>query len=97
MPESKTRKEAVDRKAAKRRRETAAKRRENAKKFARISGTRDWVPWVFIPLGLFGVLWLILYYVASPYIPIMNAIGNWNFLVGIGAIAGAFVVATAWK
>ena len=97
MPESKIRKEAAEKKVAKRQRETAVKRQENAKKVARFTGTRDWVPWVFIPLGLLGVIWLILFYVAGSTIWGMRALGNWNFLIGIGCIAAAFVVSTAWK
>jgi len=97
VPESKVRKEAADKLAAKRRRDTAVKRQENAKKFARISGSRDWVPFVFVPLGLIGVVWLILYYVAGNTLWGMRSLGQWNFLIGIGCIAGAFIVATAWK
>ena len=97
MPESKVRKEAAEKKSVKRQHETAVKRQENAKKFVRLSGSRDWVPWVFVPLGLLGVIWLILYYVAGNTIWGMRSLGQWNFLIGIGAIAAAFVVSTAWK
>ena len=97
MPESKVRKEAADKKAAKRQHETAVKRQDNAKKFTRLSGARDWVPWVFVPLGLLGVIWLILYYVAGSSIWGMRTLGTWNFAIGIGCIAAAFIVATAWK
>lgn len=58
---------------------------------------RSWVPWVFVPLGLFGVLWLVVYYIGGAYIPFMKAMGNWNMLVGIGCMAASFVVATFWK
>jgi hypothetical protein len=97
VPESKVRKEAAGKKTAKRQHETATKQRENATKSVRLAGTRDWVPWVFVPLGLIGVIWLILYYVAGNVIWGMRSIGQWNFLIGIGCIAAAFVVATAWK
>jgi hypothetical protein len=91
------RKEAAAKKTAKRQHETVTKRQANAKKFARFSGSRDWVPWVFVPLGLLGVIWLILYYVAGTTLWGMRSLGQWNFLIGIGAIAAAFVVSTAWK
>ena len=97
MPESKVRKGAADKKAAKRQHQTAVKRSDNAKKFTRFSGARDWVPWVFVPLGLIGVIWLILYYVAGSQIWGIKTLGTWNFAIGIGCIAGAFVVATLWK
>ncbi|MCL2783667.1 MAG: cell division protein CrgA [Propionibacteriaceae bacterium] len=97
MPESKVRKEAASKKAAKHKRETAEKRQTNANKFTRFSGGRDWVPWVFVPVGLIGVIWLILYYVAGNVIWGMKTLGQWNFLIGIGCIAAAFIVSVAWK
>ena len=97
MPESKVRKEAAEKKATKRRYESAVARQENTKKSVRLAGTRDWVPWVFIPVGLLGVVWLILYYVAGQTLWGIRSLGNWNFAIGIGCIAAAFVIATAWK
>jgi len=97
VPESKVRKQAADKKVAKRKHQTDVKRSANVKKLTRISGARDWVPWVFVPLGLIGVIWLILYYVAGSSIWGMRTLGTWNFAIGIGCIAGAFVVATLWK
>ena len=97
MPESKVRKEAAEKKTAKRQYDTAVKRGENVKKSVRLKGTRDWVPWVFVPLGLLGVIWLIVYYVAGDAVWGMKSIGNWNFAIGIACIAAAFVVSTAWK
>ena len=97
MPESKVRKEAVEKKTAKRQRDTAVKRQENANKSVRFAGTRDWVPWVFVPLGLLGVVWLVLYYIVPNSIPGIRDLGSWNFLIGILLIAAAFVVSTAWK
>ena len=97
MPESKVRKEAASKKVAKRQHETAVKRQDNVQKTTRLKGVRDWVPWVFVPLGLIGVIWLILYYVAGNTIWGIRSLGTWNFAVGIGCIAAAFVVATAWK
>lgn len=97
MPESKVRKEAAKKKVAKHQHETATKRQENAKKHTRLVGTRDWVPWVFLPLGLLGVAWLIVFYVTNGSIWGMKVLGNWNFAIGIGLIASAFVVSTFWK
>jgi len=97
VPESKVRKEAAEKKTAKRQYDTAVKRGENVKKSVRLAGTRDWVPWVFVPLGLLGVIWLILFYVAGQSIWGMRTLGQWNLLIGFGCIAGAFIVSTAWK
>ena len=95
MPQSKVRKEAAEKKVAKNK---AKARAEQAKSQAKLAaGTRDWVPWVFIPLGLVGVLWLLVFYIAGNQIPVMRDLQNWNYLIGIGLIASSFVVATFWK
>ena len=97
MPESKVRKEAAEKKVAKRQYDTAVKRGENVKKSVRLKGTRDWVPWVFVPLGLLGVIWLIVFYITNGSIWGMRSLGSWNLLIGIGCMAAAFIVSTAWK
>nr|WP_230208426.1 cell division protein CrgA [Microlunatus sp. Gsoil 973] len=61
------------------------------------AGSRRWVAPAFIGVGLLGVAWLIVYYVAGSSIPFMAALGNWNILIGMGAMAAAFVIATLWK
>lgn len=61
------------------------------------AGSRRWVPPTFIAVGLLGVAWLIVYYVAGTSIPIMSTLGNWNILIGMAGMAGAFVIATLWK
>lgn len=60
-------------------------------------GSRRWVPPTFITIGLLGVIWLVVYYIAGRDIPVMNKIGDWNILVGMGLMALSFVVATLWK
>ena len=97
MPESKARQTAVKKKAEKRKHSAVAAQRKNATLAERLSGSRDWVPWVFVPLGLIGVAWLLVYYIAGSHIGFMVALGAWNFVIGIACIAGAFVVSTFWK
>ena len=83
-------------KAAKKREQLAAlekKRKAHRKQVAH----RDWVPYVFVPLGLLGVLWLVVFYIAGSKIGFMAAMGNLNFVVGLGLIAAAFGVSTMWK
>lgn len=60
-------------------------------------GGRRWVPPTFIGVGLLGVAWLVVYYVAGTSIPFMSALGNWNILIGMAGMAAAFVIATLWK
>ena len=97
MPESKVRQSAKAKKTEKRQHSAVTAQQKNASLAERLSGSRDWVPWVFVPLGLFGVAWLLVYYVAGANIGFMAGIGAWNFLIGIGCIAGAFVISTFWK
>ena len=58
---------------------------------------RSWVPKVFVPLFLLGVLWLIVYYIAGNQIPGISNLGDWNILIGMGLMAAGFGVATLWK
>jgi hypothetical protein len=55
------------------------------------------VPPTFVAVGLLGVLWLIIYYVAGQTIPLMSDLGNWNILIGMGLMASAFGIATLWR
>ncbi len=60
-------------------------------------GQRAWVPPLFITVGLVGVAWLVVYYIAGSKVPVMNSWGNWNILIAMGLIAAAFSLATLWK
>lgn len=95
MPESKVRKEAAQKKIAKRKSETTKARTKSSARMA--VGTRDWVPWVFIPVGLLGVLWLLVFYIAGNQVPVMQDLRNWNYLIGLGLIGASFAISTLWK
>lgn len=97
MPESKVRKQAADKKVAKNKAETEKQRSKAKSKAHMMAGTRDWVPWVFIPVGLLGVFWLLVFYIAGNRVPGMQDLQNWNYLIGIGLIAASFGIATLWK
>jgi len=100
VPESKVRKAAADKKkqAAK---DERAEARAKEKRAVAAPGSRQWVLPAFITLGLVGVLWLVVYYITASvgiYIPGMSDLdGIWNVLIGMGALAGAFALATLWK
>ena len=89
MPESRTRKSVEARK----RRVSAGAKPVRVK----APSSRRWVPPTFITVGLLGVIWLIVYYVAGPSIPYMSDLGNWNILIGMGGMAAAFGIATLWR
>lgn len=96
MPESKTRKNADEKKKAKAKAKEELKeaKREAAKLAPR---SRAWVPYVFIPVGLLGVLWMVVYNLAANYIPFMIALGGWNVVIGLGLIVASFSLMTLWK
>ena len=90
MPESRTRKSADEKQKQKVQRASKPKK-------VKAPSSRRWVPPTFITVGLLGVIWLIVYYVAGPSIPYMSDLGNWNILIGMGGMAAAFAIATLWK
>ena len=94
MPESKGRKAAEDKAVIKRKSESVVRRRENK---ASSLESPPWVAPTFVAVGLLGVAWLVVYYVASAYVPVMGQLGGWNILIGMGLMTAAFAIATQWK
>ena len=90
MPESRTRKTAETK-------SIVAKQRAARPKRVKAPSSRRWVPPTFITVGLLGVAWLIVYYVAGTSVPLMSDLGNWNILIGMGGMAAAFGLATLWR
>ena len=86
MPESRTRKSADEKQKVKKQQVAKAKK-------VKAPSSRRWVPPTFITVGLLGVAWLIVYYVAGTSIPLMSDLGNWNILIGMGGMAAAFGLA----
>ena len=56
-----------------------------------------WVPVTGSVLLVLGLLWIVVNYVAGASIPVMSDLGNWNLLIGMGAIVAGFVVFTRWR
>lgn len=93
MPESKVRASAKKKKQAKQAGEVAERRQEKDA----LAGTRNWVPWLFIPVGLLGVLWMVVYNLAGSSLGFMRALGDWNVVIGLGLIIASFSFMTLWK
>ena len=93
MPESKVRKQAKAKKQQKNAVETAERRSSDQMGATR----RDWVPWVFIPVGLLGVLWMVVYNLAGTSLGFMRVLGDWNVAIGLGLIVASFSLMTLWK
>jgi hypothetical protein len=96
VPESKTRKVAEEKKKLKRAQNLVEERQVKQRRTI-MPGQRAWVPPLFITVGLVGVAWLVVYYIAGSKVPVMNSWGNWNILIAMGLIAAAFSLATLWK
>ncbi len=58
--------------------------------------SRVWVAPLMLACWLIGLAWLVVFYVAGQDIPMMDDLGNWNLLIGMGLIAVGFVVSTQW-
>ena len=56
-----------------------------------------WVPITGSTLLILGLLWIVVFYIAGADVPGMNAIGNWNLMIGMGLIVAGFIVFTKWK
>lgn len=94
MAESTVRKQAKAKKQHKRSMEGA----EQRSRTERIkSAPRPWVPFVFVPVFLLGVLWLVVWNLAGQQIPPMAAIGDWNVGIGLALIVAGFSLMTLWK
>jgi hypothetical protein len=59
-------------------------------------GGRRWVAPFMLALFGIGLAWIVVFYVTKGSLPV-EALGNWNIVVGFGFIAGGFVVSTQWK
>lgn len=98
MPESKVRRSSAEKKKKERHDEAIEARAEKAEKKAVAGpGSRRWVAPTFIIVGLLGVIWLVLFYIAGSVIPGMNKLGNWNILIGMGLMACSLGISMLWK
>jgi hypothetical protein len=52
---------------------------------------------VFIPVGLLGVLWMVVWQLAGQSIGFMRALGDWNVAIGLVLIVASFSLMTLWK
>jgi hypothetical protein len=44
-----------------------------------------------------GVLWLVVFYITQPSMPLTGDLGNGNLLIGFGFIIAGFMIATQWR
>ena len=55
-----------------------------------------WLAPTMIGFMLFGLAWIVTYYTSSGNLPI-EAINDWNLLVGFGFIGVGFILSTRWR
>jgi hypothetical protein len=65
-------------------------------------GSSPWVAPTMVALFVFGLLWIVVFYIAGPDVPIMNTIGGTynalvNVLIGFAFITAGFIVSTKWR
>jgi hypothetical protein len=65
-------------------------------KAVNLGPSAGWVAPLMIGLFLFGLMWIVIYYVSSGSYP-LPFLGNFNLLVGFAFITGGFVTATQWR
>jgi hypothetical protein len=56
-----------------------------------------WYAALMIALMVFGLVWIVVYYVAGSNIGFMNSLGVWNFAIGFGAMVAGLVLSMRWR
>jgi len=60
-------------------------------------GPKPWIAPLMIGLFLFGLLWIVVFYITKGDLAGMRNLRNWNLAVGFAFIAAGFVAATRWR
>lgn len=60
-------------------------------------GPQPWIAPLMVALFLFGLAWIVVFYLTRGDLPLMDTLGNWNLLVGFAFIAAGFAVSTRWR
>lgn len=61
-------------------------------------GNPSWLVPVMVTMFLVGLLWIVVFYLAGPSVPLMKSLNNIeNILVGFGFIGVGFYLATRWR
>ena len=52
---------------------------------------------IMLGIGLIGLAWLVVNYLAAESIPVMAALGGYNFLIGFGLIVVSLLMTMKWR
>ena len=55
-----------------------------------------WVPILAVSLIVFGIAWLVIYYLSETEYPVATW-GYWNLAVGFGAMVSSLIVLSRWR
>ncbi|GIJ33671.1 cell division protein CrgA [Verrucosispora sp. WMMD703] len=55
-----------------------------------------WLPVLAVSLIVFGIGWLVVYYLSEQEYPVME-LGYWNLAVGFGAMVASLIVLSRWR
>ena len=56
-----------------------------------------WYAPLMVTLMVLGLMWIVVYYVASEHISFMNDLGPLNFAIGFGAMILGLVMSMRWR
>jgi hypothetical protein len=56
-----------------------------------------WYVALMVGLMVFGLLWIVVYYVAGDKIGFMESLGAWNFGIGFGAMVAGLIMSMRWR
>jgi NAD/NADP transhydrogenase beta subunit len=60
-------------------------------------GSSSWWAPVMIAFFVFGLLWIVVYYIAGTDLPVMRTLGWLNILIGFGFIGVGFGMSMRWR
>lgn len=70
--------------------------RASGKKKSASDANPAWFKPIMFGFLILGFLWIIVYYLSQGYLPV-QALGDWNILVGFGIALVGFLMMTNWK
>ncbi|CAB4332211.1 MAG: hypothetical protein F2839_01455 [Actinobacteria bacterium] len=61
-------------------------------------GNPSWLAPTMVGMFLLGLLWIVVFYLAGPQVPLMQDFSNLvNVLIGFGFIGVGFALSTKWR
>ena len=61
------------------------------------TSTPLWYKILMFGFIIVGMLWLVVNYIASPWIPFMVELGAWNYLIGFGLFIVGLLMTMGWR